>query len=64
MSRCLRWCFTINNYSDAEFEEVKTWLVEHSTYAIVGKEVGESNTPHLQGFMILKSKKNLVTLKE
>lgn len=46
--RSLGWCFTLNNYTADDFEAVK--LVECS-YVVVGKEVGDSGTPHLQGFI-------------
>lgn len=51
------WCFTWNNFSEADHEYV-TKLIEMRdmcTYAIIGKEVGESGTPHLQGFLAMKN---------
>lgn len=50
-----RWVFTINNYSSAEEDLVKA-LAQNCKYAICGREVGESGTPHLQGFLNLKKK--------
>lgn len=48
MSRSERFCFTINNYSD----EVIEWFEDTDCFKYVcyGKEVGESLTPHLQGY--------------
>lgn len=43
------WCFTLNNYTDEEIEVFKK-AARDCSYAIIGKEVGESRTPHLQGF--------------
>lgn len=48
-TRSRGWCFTINNYT----EEHEVWcygMSEYLTYMVVGKEIGESGTPHLQGY--------------
>lgn len=42
------WCFTVNNYDDISEEHAnfESWPIE---YIVVGEEVGEEGTPHLQG---------------
>lgn len=51
-----RWCFTLNNYTAAEL----TAIVDSANsfdYLCFGRELGDSGTPHLQGFLCLKQKK-------
>jgi len=49
MAQSKRWCFTLNNYSEAELEACKVLDV---AYCIFGEEKGESGTPHLQGYLL------------
>jgi len=56
-----RWCFTINNYSDEDIATLSSW---DSLYLIYGKELSESGTPHLQGFVTFKKQKRLSACKK
>lgn len=49
MSRAKNWCFTLNNYSQDDIDRLSAARPDIS-YLIAGKEVGDSGTPHLQGF--------------
>jgi len=49
-ARARNWCFTLNNYTDEEFNESEE-MGARSSYIVVGKEVGTNSTPHLQGYL-------------
>jgi hypothetical protein len=49
-----KWCFTYNNYSETDILLIKTRLLEICKRFIFEREIGESGTPHLQGFIELK----------
>ena len=48
------YLFTLNNYSDGHILALQTDLSAMTDYLVYGKEVGESGTPHLQGYCKLK----------
>lgn len=62
MTQAKRWCFTLNNYTAAEERHILD-NVDSYDYLIVGKEEGESGTPHLQGFVIFKQRLRLANVK-
>lgn len=61
-SQSRSWCFTLNNYASAEFDSIAEWA--DVQYIVVGKEKGESGTPHLQGAVTFTSPKRLSALKK
>lgn len=57
------YCFTINNYADAEYELLIQQLESECIYFVVGREVGEHGTPHLQGYAMFKRAYRFSTVK-
>jgi len=62
-----RWVFTYNNYSEedvARLTDIGGNLDRHGlSYLVWGREVGESGTPHLQGYCIFLVRKRLGSLR-
>lgn len=59
------WCFTTNNYTQQDETDAMALIDLHKAqYVIYGHEVGEEGTPHLQGYVYFKEKKNARQLKD
>jgi len=64
MNPSRRICFTLNNYTCTQVEALNKALDDDTRvrYACYGKEVGESGTPHLQGYISLRKVSRLPAL--
>jgi len=51
ISACIRWCFTLNNYTESEYSSIVLLFKEKAKMYIIGDELGELGTPHLQGYV-------------
>lgn len=59
------WTITLNNYTEEEYNKLIEAAQLTSQKWVVGKEVGEKcKTPHLQGYIYVKNKISLKTLKK
>lgn len=61
--QCRNWFFTLNNYTEEECGAMEQLVLECSKY-MIGKEVGDNGTPHLQGILQFKIKRRLENLKK
>lgn len=51
-----RWCFTLNNPTADERRHIEEIITSGTIdFAVIGNEVGDSGTPHLQGFVNMKT---------
>lgn len=64
ISASKKWCFTLNNYTKSDYDNICAYCANNSNVKlyIVGKEIGESGTPHLQGFIELDKKSRFETI--
>lgn len=54
----IKWCFTLNNYTEEEYSAICSNILSLCRYGIVGREVSPTNnTPHLQGYIEFTRKK-------
>lgn len=56
ISPAKRWLFVLNNYTNDEISSIVPIIKEYCKVGIIGKEVGEKGTPHLQGYFEFKKK--------
>lgn len=61
--RAIRWCFTINNFTEQEIEMVKA-MEPLCKLIICEREIGKQGTPHLQGYLELDKKMEANALKK
>lgn len=62
-SRSRGWCLTLNNWKQDEYDTIKKWC-DTVTHYILGKEVGESETPHLQIYIYNKNALHFNSIKK
>lgn len=63
MSKARGYCFTINNYGEEDEIAVHN-LAKEAKYIVVGKEVGETGTPHYQGYVFFENPRAFNSVKK
>lgn len=65
-ARGKKWTFTLNNYTETEKSHLEELMATQESliqYLLFSTETGESGTPHLQGYIELKTRMRLGALK-
>jgi len=59
------WCFTLNNFTVEEYDEISEWMEDETLYCVLGIEFGEQNqNPHIQGYFRCKNAMRLAGCKK
>lgn len=58
------WCFTVNNYTAADEDLLRGLHENGAIYLVFGREVGESGTAHLQGYVRFEKTKRFAGVKK
>jgi len=60
-TRRVGYCFTLNNWTEEEYEKL---VALPCKYLILGKEIGENGTPHIQGYIHFERNVRFNTVKK
>jgi len=55
------FCYTLNNWTPNEYEKL---LSIEAQYHVIGQEIGESGTPHLQGYIYFSNPRSFNAVKK
>lgn len=63
-SKGRNYCFTVNNWTEEELEQMTRGFEVSGCKWVIGKEVGESGTKHLQGAVFYKNPRSFEAVKK
>lgn len=63
MARSRNWCFTLNNYTDADRARIEFSLATFADYVCYQPERGAEGTPHLQGLAVFGNPRAMAGVK-
>ena len=59
------WCLTLNNWTEQEYVQIKSFFSSNSSNVwIIGKEIGDNGTPHLQMYCAFNPKVRFTAIKK
>lgn len=64
MNQSKYWVFTLNNYDADDTASICNKLKDSCSYFIIGREVGESGTRHLQGYCEFRTRRRFTSVKD
>lgn len=59
-----RFCLTLNNWTVEEYQHIAQTFFCHGKEWIIGKEIGEKKTPHLQMYIEFKNARSFAAVKK
>lgn len=63
-SRSRAWCLTLNNFDEKEFDTLFSIFEKNKCSYIIGKEIDEQGTPHLQIYVRFENARTFHSLKK
>ncbi len=59
--KAIHWTGTLNNYTEDEYQKIPTF--PDLQYYVIGREIAQTGTPHLQFFLSFKMQTSMATIK-
>ena len=60
----IAYCLTLNNWTEEEYSSIVLYFQQKGKTWIIGKEIGDEGTPHLQMYIRFKTKTRFSAIKK